>query len=401
MDKTLNTELSATLDALDALNRRRQLRALEWNDGRLVGADGRPLIDVCSNDYLGLSQHPLTKSRAAEWAVRYGAGAPSSRLVTGTRGITFAVEEKLAAFKGCEAALLIGSGFQANATVIPALASLGDTLIFSDALNHSSMVHGCRLAKARTMVFRHNDLNHLAELLGANTTHRGRRLIVTESVFSMDGDRCDLAALVALAEQHGVAVYVDEAHATGVIGPQGRGMVADLPSSIGKVDVVMGTLGKAFGAYGAYIAGSRALIAFLVNRCAGFIYATALPPAVLGAVDAALELIPTMDADRVRLSVNAKRMRSALHAAGLDTLQSSTQIIPAIIGTEAAALAAAQRLNVAGILAIAIRPPTVPLGTSRLRFCLNSALTDADMDAILAAVKNDGVSRAPTEARPQ
>ena len=147
MDKTLNTELLATLDALDALNRRRQLRALEWHDGRLLGSDGRPLIDVCSNDYLGLSQHPLTKSRAAEWAVRYGAGAPSSRLVTGTRGITFAVEEKLAAFKGCEAALLIGSGFQANATVIPALASLGDTLIFSDALNHSSIVHGCRLAK--------------------------------------------------------------------------------------------------------------------------------------------------------------------------------------------------------------------------------------------------------------
>ena len=398
MDKTLNTELLATLDALDARNRRRQLRALEWNDGRLLGSDGRPLIDVCSNDYLGLSQHPQTKSRAAEWAVRYGAGAPSSRLVTGTRGITFAVEEKLAAFKGCEAALLIGSGFQANATVIPALASLGDTLIFSDALNHSSIVHGCRLAKARTIVFRHNDLNHLSELLLANTAHRGRRLIVTESVFSMDGDRCDLAALVALAEQHGAAVYVDEAHATGVIGPQGRGMVADLPSSIGKVDVVMGTLGKAFGAYGAYIVGSRALVDFLINRCAGFIYATALPPAVLGAVDAALELIPTMEADRARLSVNAKRMRSALHAAGLDTLQSSTQIIPAIIGTEAAALAAAQRLNATGILAIAIRPPTVPLGTSRLRFCLNSALTDADMDAILGAVKNDGVLSAPTDA---
>ena len=397
MDKTLNTELLATLDALSASNRRRQLRALEWNDGRLLGSDVRPLIDVCSNDYLGLSQHPLTKSRAAEWAVRYGAGAPSSRLVTGTRGITFAVEEKLAAFKGCEAALLIGSGFQANATVIPALASLGDTLIFSDALNHSSIVHGCRLAKARTLIFRHNDLSHLAELLLANAAYRGRRLIVTESVFSMDGDRCDLAALVALAEQHGAALYVDEAHATGVIGPQGRGMVADLPASVGKVDVVMGTLGKAFGAYGAYIAGSRALIDFLVNRCAGFIYATALPPAVLGAVDAALELIPTMDADRARLNVNADRMRSALHAAGLDTLQSSTQIIPAIIGTEADALAAALRLNVAGILAIAIRPPTVPEGTSRLRFCLNSALTDADLDVILAAVKNNGVSSAPTD----
>ncbi|MBK7684620.1 MAG: aminotransferase class I/II-fold pyridoxal phosphate-dependent enzyme [Rhodocyclaceae bacterium] len=224
------------------------------------------------------------------------------------------------------------------------------------------------------------------ELLRASAAHRGRRLIVTESVFSMDGDRCDLAALVKLAEQHGAALYVDEAHAVGVIGPQGRGLVAELPATSGKVDVVMGTLGKAFGAYGAYIAGSRALIDFLVNRCAGFIYATALPPAVLGAVDAALDLIPAMDAERTRLAANAAKLRHALNASGLDTLQSATQIVPAIIGTEMAALAAASRLNDAGILAVAIRPPTVAEGTSRLRFSLNSALTDANMDELLAAV---------------
>ncbi|MBP6109150.1 MAG: 8-amino-7-oxononanoate synthase [Rhodocyclaceae bacterium] len=386
MDNSLNSELLAQLDALDARNRRRSLRVLTADQGRLVGVDGRRLIDVSSNDYLGLSQHPLTKSRAADWAGRYGAGAPSSRLVTGTRGIALELEERLAAFKGCEAALLIGSGFQANTTVIPALATLGDTLIFSDSLNHSSIVHGCRLAKARTMIFRHNDLDHLDELLRASAAHRGRRLIVTESVFSMDGDRCDLAALIKLAEQHGAALYVDEAHAVGVIGPQGRGLVAELPATSGKVDVVMGTLGKAFGAYGAYIAGSRALIDFLVNRCAGFIYATALPPAVLGAVDAALDLIPAMDAERTRLAANAAKLRHALNASGLDTLQSATQIVPAIIGTEMAALAAASRLNDAGILAVAIRPPTVAEGTSRLRFSLNSALTDADMDELLAAV---------------
>lgn len=386
MDQSLNGELLAQLDALDARNRRRRLRVLSADHGRLVGIDGRALIDVSSNDYLGLSQHPLTKSRAADWAERYGAGAPSSRLVTGTRGIAVELEEKLAAFKGCEAALLIGSGFQANATVIPALATLGDTLIFSDSLNHSSIVQGCRLAKARTIIFRHNDLNHLAELLRANAAHCGRRLIVTESVFSMDGDRSDLAALVTLAEQHGAALYVDEAHAVGVLGPEGRGLVAALPLTCGKVDVVMGTLGKAFGSYGAYIAGSRALIDFLINRCAGFIYATALPPAVLGAVDAALDLIPSMDAERARLAGNATRLRIALNAAGLDTLQSSTQIIPAIIGGEAAALAAAAKLNAAGILAVAIRPPTVPEGTSRLRFSLNSALSDADIDELLAAI---------------
>ena len=386
MDNSLNRDLLAQLDALDARNRRRRLRVLAAEHGRLVGVDGQRLIDVSSNDYLGLSQHPLTKSRAADWAERYGAGAPSSRLVTGTRGIAIELEERLAAFKGCEAALLIGSGFQANATVIPALAMLGDTLIFSDALNHSSIVHGCRLAKARTIVFRHNDFEHLDQLLRANAAYHGRRLIVTESVFSMDGDRSDLAALAAIAERHGAALYVDEAHAVGVIGPEGRGLVATLPATSGKVDVVMGTLGKAFGAYGAYIAGSRALIDFLINRCAGFIYATALPPAVLGAVDAALDLIPGMDAERARLAANAARLRHALNAAGLDTLQSSTQIVPAIIGTEAAALTAASKLNAAGILAVAIRPPTVPEGTSRLRFSLNSALSDADMDQLLAAV---------------
>ncbi|MBK9521585.1 MAG: 8-amino-7-oxononanoate synthase [Rhodocyclaceae bacterium] len=371
---------------LDAHNRRRRLRVLATDHGRLVGVDGRRLLDVSSNDYLGLSQHPLTKSRAADWAERFGAGAPSSRLVTGTRGIAVELEERLAAFKGCEAALLIGSGFQANATVIPALASLGDTLIFSDSLNHSSIVHGCRLAKAQTLIFRHNDLDHLDALLRANAGYHGRRLIVTESVFSMDGDRSDLAALVAIADRYGAALYVDEAHAVGVMGPEGRGLVAAMPPTSGKVDVGMGTLGKAFGAYGAYIAGSRALIDFLVNRCAGFIYATALPPAVLGAVDAALDLIPQMDTERARLAAHAAQLRDALKAAGLDTLQSSTQIVPAIIGSEAAALAAASSLNAAGILAVAIRPPTVPEGTSRLRFSLNSALSEVDMDELLAAI---------------
>ena len=386
MDNSLDRDLLAQLDMLDAHNRRRRLRVLATDHGRLVGIDGRRLIDVSSNDYLGLSQHPLTKSRAADWSERFGAGAPSSRLVTGTRGIAVALEERLATFKGCEAALLIGSGFQANATVIPALASLGDTLIFSDSLNHSSIVHGCRLAKAQTIIFRHNDFGHLDELLSANAAHRGRRLIVTESVFSMDGDRSDLAALVAIADRYGAALYVDEAHAVGVMGPEGRGLVAALSPTSGKVDVVMGTLGKAFGAYGAYIAGSRALIDFLVNRCAGFIYATALPPAVLGAVDAALDLIPQMDTERARLAAHAAQLRDALKAAGLDTLQSSTQIVPAIIGSEAAALAAALSLNAAGILAVAIRPPTVPEGTSRLRFSLNSALSEVDMDELLAAI---------------
>ena len=381
MDPSLDILLRERLVALNEANRLRRLRPWHWSKGELHDADGRSLIDASSNDYLGLSQHPLVKARAAEWAERHGAGAPASRLVTGTRDITLAVEQRLADFKRCEAALLFSTGFQANTTVIPALARVGDgeTAIFSDALNHASIVHGCRLARARTQVFRHNDLDHLDQLLGQ---FPGRKLIVTESVFSMDGDRADLPALVQLAERHGAALYVDEAHATGVLGPQGRGLAAES----GGVDVVMGTLGKAFGAFGAYIAGSRALIDYLVNSCPGFIYTTALPPAVLGAVDAALDLVPDMDQERAQLARNSQRLRDVLTHLNYDTLSSSTQIIPAVIGSEADALAAAQRLENAGVLTVAIRPPTVPEGTSRLRLTLHANLGEAGMQRLLNAV---------------
>ena len=390
MDANLDALLRTHLSELDAANRLRRLRPWHWRNGAFHNAAGRALIDASSNDYLGLSQHPLVKARAADWAGRHGAGAPASRLVTGTRDITLAVEQRLADFKRCEAALLFSTGFQANATVIPALAtvpertqSAGSAAIFSDEFNHASIVQGCRLARATTQVFRHNDLDHLDQLLGQTA---GRKLIVTESVFSMDGDRADLPALVQLAERHGAALYVDEAHATGVLGPQGRGLAAQCAQSGGGVDVVMGTLGKAFGAFGAYIAGSRALIDYLVNRCPGFIYTTALPPAVLGAVDAALDLVPGMDQERAQLSQNSQRLRDALAHRNYDTLGSSTQIIPAVIGGEADALAAAQRLENAGILTIAIRPPTVPEGTSRLRLTLHSSLDEEGMQRLLDAV---------------
>ena len=391
MASPLDTLLRQQLAALDAVHRRRRLRPVSWVGGQLRDANGRALIDVSSNDYLGLSQHPLVKARAAEWAERHGAGAPASRLVTGTREITLAVEEKLAAFKRCEAALLFSSGFQANATVIPALAKVpggtqsagaGDTAIFSDELNHASIVHGCRAARSNAQVFRHNDLEHLDHLLRGHAGESGRKLILTESVFSMDGDRADLAGLVRLAERYDATLYVDEAHASGVLGPGGRGLAAEC----GGADIVMGTLGKAFGAFGAYVAGSRALIDWLVNSCPGFIYTTALPPAVLGAVDAALDLMPGMGQERTKLAQNSQRLREALTLRGYDTLKSSTQIVPAVIGSEADALAAARRLEDTGILAVAIRPPTVAAGTSRLRFALGSHLDDETMTRLLAAV---------------
>ena len=381
MDKSLDALLREELAALDAGSRRRRLRAVAVAGGRLQDANGRPLIDVSSNDYLGLSQHPLVKERAADWALRHGAGAPASRLVAGTRDITLAVEEKLAAFKGREAALLFSSGFQANATVIPALSRLdgSTTTIFSDELNHASIIHGARAARCPVHVFRHNDLDHLDSLLAK---HSGRKLIATESVFSMDGDRANLATLVKVAERHGAMLYVDEAHATGILGPQGRGLAAEC----GGVDIVMGTLGKAVGSFGAYVAGSRTLIDWLVNRCSGFIFTTALPPPVLGAIDAALDLIPGMDEERARVAGHGQRLREALAAQGISTLDSTTQIVPAVIGAEAETLAMASRLEEAGFLAVAIRPPTVAAGTSRLRLAINSTLTAPELDRLLAAL---------------
>jgi len=395
MDTSLNSQLLKELGDLKKTNRLRRLRPWQGQRGQLQDAKGRALIDASSNDYLGLSHHSLVKARAAAWIELHGAGAPASRLITGTREITLAVEEKLAAFKRCEAALLFSSGFQANATVIQALAGVGaiETTIFSDELNHASIVHGCRVARTKTQVFRHNDLNHLDYLLHQHCSKPGRKLILTESVFSMDGDRADLPGLVQLAERHGAALYVDEAHATGVLGPEGRGLAAECDD--GAVDVVMGTLGKALGAFGAYIAGSRALIDYLVNRCPGFIYTTALPPGVLGAVDAALDLVPGMYEERARLALNSQRLRDVLAQRNYDTLGSSTQIIPVVIGREEDALAAAQQLEDSGVLAVAIRPPTVPEGTSRLRLTLSSALGDADLQRLLDLVAANLPARSP------
>jgi 8-amino-7-oxononanoate synthase len=366
--------IEESLDALAAAGRRRVLRAYDEDEDPA-------LIDVASNDYLGLSRHPLLIERACDWAREHGAGSRASRLVTGTSAALLALEEKLAAFKGAEAALIFATGFQLNSSVLPALFELGEgtPLVFTDRLNHASLHAGCRGLKQ--IRFRHNDLAHLDALLAEHPAPL--RFVVTESVFSMDGDRADVPALAALAERHGAILYLDEAHATGVLGPQGRGLAALAP---GQVPVVMGTLGKALGGAGAYVAGSRALIDWLVNRCAGFIYSTAPAPAALGALDAALDLVPGMDAARQRLTLMAQRLRAALHARGIDTLASSTQIVPAVIGAETAALAAAQRLRDAGILAVAIRPPTVPAGSARLRFALSAALSDADFERVLAAV---------------
>ncbi|TWA80314.1 8-amino-7-oxononanoate synthase [Azospirillum brasilense] len=375
------------LDRLDRRHARRHLLPVRPEGAGRIRRGGRTLLNFSSNDYLGLASHPLLVERAGDWARRWGAGATASRLVCGTLELHAEVEVKLARLKGTEAALLFNSGWQANAAVLPALFDRellgGDALVFTDRLNHASLHHGCAAAGVRQIRFRHNDLDHLETLLTQRAGEPGTRFIVTESVFSMDGDRADVPALAALAERHGAFLFLDEAHATGVLGPRGMGLAA---LGGGRVDLAMGTFSKALGGFGAYVAGSRALCDYLVNRCGGLIYATALPPAVLGAMDAALDLVPTLDAERARLQAMAERLRAAFDGLGIATAGSSTQIVPAMIGAEEDALALSRRLEERGILGIAIRPPTVPPGTSRLRFALSAAHTDADLETLVSAV---------------
>ncbi|WP_323018096.1 8-amino-7-oxononanoate synthase [Castellaniella sp.] len=376
------------LDALRQLERQSQRRTLSACDEDLPGRRrdaAQGILNFSSNDYLGLASHPALTARACDYAQRYGAGSTASRLVCGTRTHTLAIEAKLAHAKGTEAALLFTSGWQANASVLPALLRLlgRDTQVYVDRLAHASLHQGCRAAGIREIRFRHQDLHHLEQLIQSHGGGAARRMIVTESVFSMDGDQCDMPGLTALAKRHGAFLYLDEAHATGVLGPGGMGLSGLHPDG---VQLAMGTFSKALGGFGAYVAGSRALCDYLINTCSGFIHTTALPPAVLGAIDAALDLAPSLQADRDRLTHLSQRLRTALQALDIDTGASDTHIVPAIIGDEQRALDLSRHLRTQGILVTAIRPPTVPKGTSRLRIAVSAAHSTADIDTLVRAI---------------
>ncbi|AIT79900.1 aminotransferase class I/II-fold pyridoxal phosphate-dependent enzyme [Novosphingobium pentaromativorans] len=381
----LDSLLKSALARIESAGQRRTLRAAALAGGGRVIREGRELVDFSSNDYLGLARHPLLIERSREWTARLGTGSGASRLVTGTSDAHLALEARIAQFKGAQAALIFASGWQANAAVIPALlAAVPGAAIFTDRLIHASMHAGIAMAGVRQHRFRHNDLDHLETLLADKGRDAPARMILTESVFSMDGDRADMARLAAIAEAHDAVLFIDEAHATGVLGPGGAGLSAEIP---GRVDLIMGTFSKALGGFGAYVAGSQALIDYLVNTASGFIFTTAPPPAVLGAIDAALDLVPGMDAERAHLAALGDRLRAGLSRLGLDHGASSTQIVPAVIGAEADAMALSARLETAGLLASAIRPPTVPPGTSRLRIALRASQSEADVDALLTAIE--------------
>jgi 8-amino-7-oxononanoate synthase len=366
----------------------RALRTVESAQGPWVRLDGRDVLLLCSNDYLGLAAHPAVRAAAAATAERWGAGAGASPLVSGHMELHRRLEEELAALKGTESCVLFGSGYLANTGVVAALAGRGD-VILSDARNHASLVDGCRLARAETVVYPHGDL----DALEAGLRDAGNRstVIVTDAVFSMDGDLAPLAGIVALARHHGARVVVDEAHATGVLGPGGRGLVAELGLER-EIDVVIGTLGKALGSYGAFACCDATTANWLVNTARTLIFSTALPPPSLGAALEALRLMGEDPGLVTRLHANAATLRAALVAEGFDVAPGTMPVIPLLIGAPAAALAMCETALAGGVFAQAIRPPTVPAGTSRLRVVAMAPHAEADLREaarILGAARAD------------
>jgi 8-amino-7-oxononanoate synthase len=373
----LEGELQQELDGLEEQHLRRRLQVIEeCLPGGKVRMDGRVLLNLSSNDYLGLAGDSRLIRASQEAAARWGAGSTASRLIVGTLGLHHEVEEEVAAFKDTARAVLFNSGYMANVGVIAALTGKGD-VILSDKLNHASIIDGMRLSEAAFYRYPHRDLERLEALLKKHAGAR-RLLLVTDSVFSVDGDVAPLRELAALKERYGAWLMIDEAHATGVFGVTGAGL-AEAQGVTERIDIHMGTFSKALGSFGAYVAGKAALIDLLHNRARSFIYSTALPPAVLGAMRAALEIVRQEPARRTYVLAQAALGRERLQAAGFDTLDSETQIIPVLVGDNQKSLEFAARLRQAGIMAVAIRPPTVPAEGARLRLSLSAAHAEADL----------------------
>jgi 8-amino-7-oxononanoate synthase len=393
-------EIEQRLHELERLGLDRRLRMVSGPQGPRVLLDGKPVLLLCSNNYLGLADHPRVREAAAEAAMRWGVGAGASRLVSGTMTIHRRLEQRLAAFERSEECVLFGSGYLANAGAIGALAGRGD-VVFSDELNHASIVDGCRLSRAEVVVYGHGDMDHLDRLI---RRHRGagRRLIVTDSVFSMDGEVAPLVELVELAREHGARTIVDEAHATGVLGPDGRGAIAAAGLE-GEVDIVVGTLGKALGSYGAYACARRETIRYLINTARPLIFSTAPPPPAVAGALAALELLEERPHRVQRLRSNARVLRRALSAEGIPAEDVEMHIVPVIVGDQRDATHLCEAALKRGVFAQAIRPPTVARGTSRLRLTAMASHTADELReaarVIGAAARELGLDLAATASR--
>ena len=368
----------------------RTLRRVEGEQGPWVSVDGRKVLLLSSNNYLGLANHPKVKIAAAAAIDRYGVGAGAARLISGNTPLHEELEHRLAQFKGTEAALLFSSGYLANLGLPAALLQAGD-LVVADRLCHASLIDGCRLARATFRVYPHRDTDRLKRLLARRRADQ-RVLIVTDGVFSMDGDIAPLPEIVALAKRYGAMVLLDDAHATGVLGESGQGTLEHfhLAHDGDEGIIQMGTLGKAFGTYGAYVAGSRALITYLLNTARTFLFTTAIPPAVAAATLAALDILEQEPERRQRLGKNQRTLAHGLAAAGFTTHQGETPIFPLIVGDPGRTVAMSEQLWEAGIWVPAIRPPTVPAGTSRLRLSVMATHTTADLNTAIQAVTRAG-----------
>ena len=361
------------LGALEAQGMLRKLRALPGTGGKFV-SDGKTFLNFSSNDYLNLANDPRVKAAAVEMIERFGCGATASRLMSGHLCEHEALETDLARLAGMEAALVFGSGFLTNLGVLAALGGRS-AAIFADRLNHASLVDGMLLSRSKCFRYRHNDMNHLEDFLKKHGD-AGQRIVVSDSVFSMDGDIAPVKDLAELSQRYDARLVIDEAHAIGVIGPNGSGVCR---RENVQPDIIVGTLSKSLGGYGGFAACSTVMREYLINRSRSFIYSTGLPPACLGGAQRAIAIIESESDLGRRLLAGARRLCDGLAAAGFQVPQLESQILPVHVGENAAALAFSQALWKRSVLAVAIRPPTVPAGTSRLRMSVTLAHTDADL----------------------
>jgi 8-amino-7-oxononanoate synthase len=381
------------LGAIRARGTYRRMRVLDGAQGPRMRVDGREVLVFAGSNYLDLAHHPEVVEASARAARELGCAAGGSRLITGNLEAHEALEGELAEFLGTEAALVWGTGYMANVGVLPALAGPGDAIV-SDALNHASIIDGCRLARADVHVFRHGDLGHLEEVLRAVATPGRRVVLVVDGVYSMDGDVAPLAGVVALAREHGAILVVDDAHGTGTLGKRGRGS-AELFGVEDGVDVLVGTLGKALGSFGAFVAGSAKLRELLVNVARSFIFSCALAPPQVEAARAALRVVRREPWRREALQANAERLRRRLDARGVPTAPSTTHVVPVVVGGNAATMSVCERLLERGFFAQGIRHPTVPEGTARLRLTPMATHAQAEVDALADAVAEELGRAAP------
>ena len=378
-------DMQAHLNSLAAAGLLRGQRVVESACGPSVRIHGRDVVCLCSNDYLGLTNDPVVKAAAIAAVAQWGVGAGASRLVSGTTSLHTQLEDKLAAFKHAPAAVITSTGWMANHVAIGALAGDGD-LVLCDKLNHASIIDAALSGRARVRTYNHCDTARLRRLLERHRGGHKRCLIVTETLFSMDGDLAPLAELAAIKRQFDAQLLIDEAHATGVLGSDGRGL-AELAGVEDSIDATVGTLSKALGAMGGFVAGPQVLIDTIRNAGRPYIYTTALPPAICAAAQAGLDIVQTQPRRREHLLNLASALRQGLQAAGLDTADSASQIIPVILGAPQRAMEVSARLLDAGFLIPAIRPPTVPPNTSRLRISLSAGHSQKDVAHLIEAIR--------------